>query len=131
MFAVFLLLATTVSAQGAESMDARLVGIWEGARITEAACDSYIWRVDRSADGKYVVDFFADPEMTDRITSEKGIWWSNDGIFYEQSAAQKHAPNAFRYQSKGGNEVYFEYVAQENVKDCEAEYSFTEFRKNK
>ncbi|MGI9286539.1 MAG: hypothetical protein ACR2P1_14220, partial [Pseudomonadales bacterium] len=113
--AAFLLLTSIVLAQGSESIDARLVGAWEGSRITETACDSYIWRVDRSDDGKYVVDFFADPEMTDRITREEGTWWSKDGVFYEQSAAQKNSLNAFRYRSKGADEIYFEYIAQENV----------------
>ena len=130
--AVFVIGAATAVAQRAEPNDVRLVGAWEGARTEGAACDTYIWRVERGADGNYVVAFFGDSEMTDVINSEEGVWWTDNGVFYERSTAQKNARNAYRYTVKAGKEIYFEYIAPENEKnasDCEAEYSFTEFRK--
>ncbi len=130
--AVLILCVAPVVAQRAEPIDIRLAGAWEGARTEGAACDTYIWRVERSPNGKYVVAFFGDPEMTDLINSATGVWWTKDGVFYERSAAQKNARNAYRYTVKAGKEVYFEYIAPENEKkasDCEAEYSFTESRK--
>lgn len=130
--AVLVLYVVPVVAQGDQVIDVRLVGTWEGARTEGAACDTYIWRVERSADGKYLVAFFADPEMTDVINSEAGVWWTNNGVFYERSNAQENARNAYRYTVKAGKEIYFEYIAPKNEKnagDCEAEYSFTEFRK--
>lgn len=130
--AVFILSAAPVLAQRAEPIDLRLVGTWEGARIEEAACDTYIWRVYRGPDGKYVVEFFTDREMTDRLTREEGTWWTNKGVFYERPTAQESTRNVYRYTVKAGKEIYFEYISQENEKnasDCEAEYSFTEFKK--
>lgn len=63
----------------AESTDTRLVGNWQGQRSQEGKCSFMAWKMGRTADGKFEVTFYSDPEKTRILGKEKGHWEVKDG----------------------------------------------------
>lgn len=69
---------------GGKAIDTRLVGDWEGSEAdNQIKGMTKHWKMQRTADGRFVLDFKATMGGETQQFVEEGSWWVKDGKFYE------------------------------------------------
>lgn len=111
----------------AESTDTRLVGNWQGQRSQEGKCSFMAWKMGRTADGKFEVTFYGDPEKTRILGKEKGHWEVKDGRLSLLTDGIP-TPDLYVYTFIDNNSVKFSNVKRDPAADCMADYEFTDHR---
>lgn len=105
----------------------QLVGDWEGQREAGAKCPFVAWRLTRTADGKFDIVFYSDPDKIDATGREHGRWWVKADRFYLQTEGVE-TPERYTYVILDQNTVRFDVVDRDPSADCQADYQFTDHR---
>ncbi len=134
IFILVLILFTSISCVKNEEVKdndakatAALVGVWRGSgsyEDEENAGWSESWKMLRSADGEYVVDYLIvhDGEKLYERSSDAGTWVYLDGVYYETNS---HG-NKVKYDVHSVKEDWFEYnLAQRGEDSANIEESKT------
>lgn len=128
------LISTSCSAQqhlaptgNGRKIDLRLVGDWEGSEE-----DSQIrgmtkhWKMLRSKDGQFVLDFSVTIEGETQQFIEEGIWWVKDGKFYERHE-NSGKTDTYEYEVLNENQVKFKAINMGIAHETQA-YEFIDTR---
>jgi hypothetical protein len=120
-----LLFAPLIS--NAADLDNRLVGEWQGQRDAESKCSFLAWRLTRSADGKFEITFYADPNKTKEANRERGVWWVKGNEYFSQTQGVP-TPDGYSYSFLNQNTVRYSVLERDPSVDCKADYQFTDHR---
>lgn len=85
------------------------------------------WKMGRTADGKFEVTFYSDPEKTRILGKEKGHWEVKDGRLSLLTDGVP-TPDLYVYTFIDNNSVKFSNVKRDPAADCMADYEFTDHR---
>lgn len=111
----------------ASSIDDRLVGSWQGQRSEEGQCSFIAWKMVRTADGKFNISFYTDPEKKHLIGREKGRWEAENGRFLIFTYGVP-TPDIYTYKFIDDNSVKFSNIKRDPSADCMADYEFIDNR---
>ena len=101
-----------------QKIDLRLVGNWEGSEEdNQIKGMTKQWKMMRSKDGRFVLDFSATIEGTTQQFVEEGSWWVKDGKFYELHE-NSGKTDTYEYEVLNENQIKFKStnlgIAHEN-----------------
>jgi len=111
----------------AADLDKRLVGEWEGQRDPESKCSFLSWQLSRSADGKFAISFYGDPNKTKEAGRESGIWWTAANEYFAQTQGVP-TPDGYAYSFLNQDTVHYTVLKRDPSADCDADYEFTDHR---
>ena len=93
-----------------QKVDHRLVGDWEGSEEdNQIKGMTKQWKMNRSKDGRFVLDFRATIEGVTQQFIEEGNWWVKDGKFYEYHE-NSGKTDTYEYEVLNENQVKFKAI---------------------
>ena len=93
-----------------QKVDLRLVGDWEGSEEdNQIKGMTKQWKMNRSKDGRFVLDFRATIEWVTQQFIEEGNWWVKDGKFYEYHE-NSGKTDTYEYEVLNENQVKFKAI---------------------
>ncbi len=135
MFARFALItasaifiATPAIAGPSSSLDDRMVGRFDGQRDMKrvnAKCPFLAWTFNRTADGRFDVTFYSNPERTRVFNKERGMWWVQGGKLHILTEGVKK-PDIYRFKFRSNNTVDYTLASAGIVDPCSDTYRFSE-----
>jgi len=119
-----------VFAEQSNSLDARLIGEWDGDRETSANCQFEAWKTTRTKDGSVVISFFNDKKKTVSKSQLVGVWWTEDDKLYLLFPGVIKEPDIYTYAVLGedSEKIKFEINAKSSKGECEGDYAFTDIK---
>ena len=111
----------------ASSLDDHLVGNWQGQRNHEGKCSFMAWKMARTADGKFEITFYGDPEKKQVLGQEKGRWETTNGKVSLLTDGVP-TPDIYTYTFIDDNSVKLSNIKRDPSADCMADYEFTDHR---
>lgn len=125
IFSAFVLSASFLAI--AEPTDTRLIGNWQGQRDQEGKCSFMAWTMARTADGKFEITFYGDPDKKLILGKEEGRWEVKDGKLSLLTDGIQ-TPDIYVYTFIDDNSVKLSNVKRDPSADCMADYEFTDHR---
>lgn len=130
MFVALAVALMSGSTFGAESVDTRLVGKWQGNRDQSTNCQFLVWNMHFMLDGRFEITFFSDKQRTKKIQTERGTWKASDGK-NELRTEGVPKPEIYLYTFIDDNTVKYVNTVRDPSADCQEDYEFTEHRAKK
>ncbi len=123
MFAIF----PSTEVISAPTVDAALVGQWQGERGPETTCEFLAWASTFTNDGKFSITFYNDHERKEEIATETGIWESGGGSS-KLFTKGVPTPDVYLYKIIDTDTVKYVNTVRDPSADCKDDYEFIEHR---
>jgi hypothetical protein len=123
--AATLLFSAAVS--NAADLDKQLVGEWQGQRDAGSKCSFLAWKLNRSADRKFEITFYSNPNKTEVAGREHGIWWVDSKKYFTQTEGVP-TPDGYSYSFINQDTVHYAVLTRDPSADCKDDYEFTDHR---
>ena len=115
---------------GGKVIDTRLVGDWEGSEEdNQLKGMTKHWQMQRTADGKFILNFNVTIEGESKPFTEKGSWWVKDGKFYELHDVSGKT-DMYEYTILNESQVKFKTISL-GIDHTNQEYEFIDTRVKK
>ena len=116
-----------VNASNGKTIDSRLVGVWEGSEEdNQIKGVTKEWKMTRTKDGKFVLDFKATVFGEIQQIIEEGQWWIEDEIFYEFHNVSGKT-DTYNYTVLNKDQIKFKAISL-GVQHDNQEYEFIDTR---
>jgi hypothetical protein len=113
-----------------KKLDARLVGVWYGSETGhEIKGVEKKWEMTRLDDGSYTIQFEFYQFGKLRKSEESGIWWTENGKYYENHDASSQT-DIYKYEVM--DTVHIRFVAEKMSSSMyTGTYEFIDIKKTK
>lgn len=112
-----------------KQIDKRLVGVWEGIeKNNQIEGMTKEWKMTRKPEGEFILEFKVIINKRVQKITEEGIWWVENGIFYEFHD-KSGKTDTYKYEILNKDQVKFKAIKL-SVEHANETYEFIDTRVN-
>ncbi len=116
-----------ITLESGKEIDKKLIGIWKGCEEGQQFQNTTkCWKMERKADGTFILELNANFEGGEVTSLEPGSWWIENGKFHEFHENSQQT-DTYDYTVLNKNEILFKSIKM-SVAMAEESYEFVDYR---